>query len=380
MELVNIDIYQLNEKLKYKSLICFGAGRMLENFTNCFGRGEFVKKIEVIIDNDKKKHNTKTKIYGQSVDIISVEKFCSDYQVKNYIILITTDDAVSVFEQLEQVKQLKDVECCMAAFVRGKTNEEDEKKRYYPVDLRIYDKPRIPKVIHYCWFGGKKIPEQNKVWISSWKKYCPDYEIIEWNESNYNIKKNVYMYEAYQAKKWAFVSDYAELDIIYQYGGIYLDTDVEVIKNLDELLYQDAFVGIDGSRNISLGLGFGAIPQFQLIKNLRDEYNKRSFYSADGVIDATAAPTLQTSFFQKLGYLNNGEYQKVQNLSIYPEKVLSGKCNYTGKINLTRNTFLIHHYDGSWTADGRKIRIKRMHELYKKLYCRENTYVSQVYE
>ena len=248
MKLINLDIYQLDEKLKYQKLVCFGAGRMLENFTERFGENEFAKKIELIIDNDKEKQNTAKVLCNQSINIISIEKFCSNYQVKDYIILIMTDDAVAVFEQLHQIEQLKDVECCVAAFVRGKTNEIDEKNRYYPANLRVYDKPVIPKVIHYCWFGGGKIPEQNKIWMSSWKKYCPDYEIIEWNESNYGISKNQYMKEAYENKKWGFVPDYARLDIIYQYGGIYLDTDVEIIKNLDELLYQDAFVGIDGSK------------------------------------------------------------------------------------------------------------------------------------
>lgn len=255
----------------------------------------------------------------------------------------------------------------MAMFVRGKTNETDEKKRVYPTDLRIYEKSVIPKVIHYCWFGGKQIPEQNRRWMDSWKKYCPDYEIVEWNENNYDVSKNEYMYKAYQEKKWAFVSDYVELDVIYQYGGIYLDTDVEVIKNLDELLYQDAFFGIDGSRNISLGLGFGAVAGYLLIKKLMDEYDFRSFCLSDGSLNLIAAPTLQFSFFRKLGYVNNGEYQRIENFSVYPEKVLSGKSNYTGVIKPTKNTFMIHHYDGSWAADERKIQVRKMHELYREI-------------
>ena len=367
MKLVNIDMYQLCEKLQYKKLACFGAGMGLKNFANSFGQADFIQRVEFIIDNDENKQNTTKEFYNQSVNIISVEKFCSNYPVDDYIILIMVTDAISVFEQLQQIEKLKNVECCISAFVRGKTNEVDGKSIHYPTDFRVYDKPIIPKLIHYCWFGGKEIPNQNKEWISSWKKYCPDYEIIEWNESNYDIKKNSYMYEAYQAKKWGFVPDYARLDIIYNHGGIYLDTDVEVIKNLDELLYQDAFVGIDGSRNICLGLGFGARPQFQLIKDLRDEYNKRSFCYEDGTIDTTIAPVLQIPFFRKLGYINNGEYQRIQNLSVYPEKVLSGKCSYTGRISPTKNTFLIHHYDGSWNTNESKMRIKKLQELFKKL-------------
>ena len=101
----------------------------------------------------------------------------------------------------------------------------------------------IPKIIHYCWFGGAELPEKDRKCIESWKKFCPDYQIIEWNENNYDVTKNTYMYQAYQAKKWGFVPDYARLDIIYQHGGIYLDTDVELVKNLDSLLENDAFMG-----------------------------------------------------------------------------------------------------------------------------------------
>ncbi|RKW32245.1 MAG: glycosyl transferase, partial [Lachnoanaerobaculum sp.] len=107
----------------------------------------------------------------------------------------------------------------------------------------------IPKVIHYCWFGGKPLPKIARKCIQSWKRFCPDYEIVEWNEKNYDIHKNSYMEEAYLQKKWGFVPDFARLDIIYQNGGIYLDTDVELIRPLDELLYHRAYMGFEGERD-----------------------------------------------------------------------------------------------------------------------------------
>jgi len=352
-----------------KKLVCFGAGKMLHNFINIYERFGFVENIAFILDNDKGKYNTQLELYNRNkkIDIISVQKFCTCERINDFVVLISCADVVSVYEQLQNIEALRDVECCILSFVRGMTNEIDEENRYYPSNFRIYDVPKIPKVIHYCWFGGKEIPEQNKVWMESWKKYCPDFEIVEWNENNYDITKNAYMFEAYQAKEWGFVPDYARLDIIYHYGGIYLDTDVELIKNLDELLYQDAFVGVDGSKNISLGLGFGAVPQFNLMKELMDEYNVRSFGSVNKAVNKTAAPTLQIPFFKNIGYLNNGEYQRIANLTIYPEKVLSGKCCYTGRIGPTKNTFSIHHYDGSWNSEEKKVQIKRINELYQTL-------------
>ena len=119
----------------------------------------------------------------------------------------------------------------------------------------------IPKKIHYCWIGGNPLPELAIKCIESWKKYCPDYEIIEWNEKNYDFRKNQFMREAYDEKKWGFVPDYARLDIIYEHGGIYLDTDVEIIKPLDSLLKEQGFAGMEQPGIVALGLGFGAEPK-----------------------------------------------------------------------------------------------------------------------
>ena len=116
----------------------------------------------------------------------------------------------------------------------------------------------IPKKIHYCWFGGNPLPELAIKCLESWKKYCPDYEIIEWNETNFNLDSCEYVREAYQAKKWAFVSDYARLKVVYDNGGIYLDTDVELIKSLDRLLKNKSFFGTETTGVVATGLGFGA--------------------------------------------------------------------------------------------------------------------------
>ena len=117
----------------------------------------------------------------------------------------------------------------------------------------------IPKIIHYCWFGGTEIPEADQKCMASWRKYCPDYTIMRWDESNYDYTKNQYMREAYEAKKWGFVPDFARLDIVYTYGGIYLDTDVEIIRNIDDLLVNSAYMGFEsGGAAVNPGLGFGA--------------------------------------------------------------------------------------------------------------------------
>ena len=135
----------------------------------------------------------------------------------------------------------------------------------------------IPKVIHYCWFGKGKYPKIVKQCISSWERYCPDYQLKLWNEENYDINQCDFLKEAYSSKNWAFVSDYARLDIIYHEGGIYLDTDVELVKSLDDLLAYDCFLASDGSAGINTGLGFGAVRNHPTIKSMLDKYENKHF-------------------------------------------------------------------------------------------------------
>ena len=139
----------------------------------------------------------------------------------------------------------------------------------------------IPKIIHYCWFGGKPIPEKDQRCIASWKKQCPDYEIRKWDETNYDVSKNQYMKEAYQAEKWGFVPDFARLDIIYNYGGFYLDTDVELLKPLDDLLPNKAVMGFEDGRNVSPGLIIGAEKNHSTIRLLMEVYRDRNFVNQD---------------------------------------------------------------------------------------------------
>lgn len=210
----------------------------------------------------------------------------------------------------------------------------------------------IPKIIHYCWFGGKEKPEGVKKCIDSWKKYCPDYEIIEWNESNYDVSKNKYMYEAYQAKKWGFVPDFARLDIIYENGGIYLDTDVEIIKSLDSLLDNKCYMGFEDGVHVNPGLGFGAVKHNVMIKKIMDEiYGSLSFLNADNTYNTIPSPNYNTKFLLKHGLKQNNTLQNVSGITIYPTEYLCPKDYNTFKIQTTNNTYSIHHFDMSWVSD-----------------------------
>ena len=212
----------------------------------------------------------------------------------------------------------------------------------------------IPKIIHYCWVGGNPLPKSAQKCIKSWKKYCPDYEIIEWNESNYDFRQNQYMKEAYEAKKWGFVPDYARLDIVYRYGGIYLDTDVELVKPLDDLLQYKGFAGFESPRFVALGLGFGAEAGNRTIKKLMDSYEDLHFIKEDGTLKLTPSPELNTNVLTAEGLLLNNTAQTVGELSVFPTEYFCPKSFETGYITLTENTYSVHHYDSLWYNDAQQ--------------------------
>ena len=207
----------------------------------------------------------------------------------------------------------------------------------------------IPKKIHYCWFGHSELPDLAKQCILSWQKYCPDYEIIEWNEKNYDVYKNEYIKEAYQNEKWAFVSDFARLDIIYSQGGFYLDTDVELIKSLDSLRNEKCVLGIETSNYINTGLGFGAEQFNDVIKIMLQEYDKVHFYISRGIYNDLPCPIRNTMPFIKYGFnKNSSEVQIILNAKIYPTEFFCPLDYQTGELKITDNTISIHHFDGTW--------------------------------
>lgn len=211
----------------------------------------------------------------------------------------------------------------------------------------------IPKKIHYLWFGENPLPESVEKCIESWKKNCPDYEIIRWDETNYDYKKHPYMYEAYKAKKWSFVSDYARLDILYQEGGIYLDTDVELIKPLDDLLQYEAYMGFENTY-INLGLGFGCMAGVNAIKELRDTYDGISFIKIDGSLNLKPITRYTNEYLESKGLIADGSRQKIDNIEIFPVEFFCPKNYYTRQCNITENTYSIHHYDSSWWGEKEK--------------------------
>lgn len=211
----------------------------------------------------------------------------------------------------------------------------------------------IPKKIHYCWFGGNPLPELANRCIESWKKYCPDYEIIEWNENNFDINCCDYVREAYEAGKWAFVSDVARLYALVNYGGIYMDTDVEVICSLDSLLKYDAVSGFETEKRLQTG--FMACGKCNpLFTELLEDYNDACFIRQDGTYDITTNVTRMTDTCLKYGLRLDNTMQTVNGLTLLPYDYLCPKNIDTKVITVTDNTLVIHHFDGSWLSEEKR--------------------------
>lgn len=230
----------------------------------------------------------------------------------------------------------------------------------------------IPKVIHYCWFGGNPLPKSAQKCIASWRKYLPDYEIKEWNESNFDVNIIPYTAEAYKAKKYAFVSDYARFWILYKYGGLYFDTDVEVIKNMDDIIAKGAFMGLEKKQagatptqlGVAPGLGLGVNPGLGLYKELLDVYDDKHLFSAFGKIGETIVG-ITSKIMQKKGIKRQSDgFLHCGEITIYPEEYFCPKNYYTGELTITPNTCAIHHYTATWHKNTTNIWAKLMNRLH----------------
>lgn len=220
----------------------------------------------------------------------------------------------------------------------------------------------IPKKIHYIWFGGNPLTPLAEKCIESWKKYCPDYEIIRWDESNFDVNQNRYCREAYKAKKWAFASDYARLWVLVNEGGIYMDTDVEVLQPLDKFLGLEAFSGFEADDRLPTGLMASSMHQHFFEKLLHD-YDSRSFLKPDGSLDLTTNVTAITKACIDAGLVLNNAEQTVEGFTLFPSDFFCPKDWLTKEINLTENSYAIHHFDGSWAGGGTKLKHKVMRAL-----------------
>lgn len=216
----------------------------------------------------------------------------------------------------------------------------------------------IPKIIHYCWFGRKALPHEVKACIRSWEKHCPEYRIVRWDENNFDVSSHSFCRSAYEDGAWAFVSDYVRLRVVCDYGGIYLDTDVEVIRSLDPLLKHSCFLGIQQEKHVcNTGLGFGAEAAHPVVHKMLEKYDTVIYDPLKK--KKIACPILNTEVIASLGYSYKETPVSINGAEVYPplyfDPISPGS---EGKNLLCEQTYSIHHYSNSWGTRGDVLRRK----------------------
>jgi hypothetical protein len=219
----------------------------------------------------------------------------------------------------------------------------------------------IPKKIHYCWFGRNPKPRLAEKCIASWRKYCPDYEIIEWNEDNFDVNRNGYTRMCIEQKKYAFLSDYVRLVVVAEHGGVYFDTDVELIRPIDALLENEAFYCFETPEFVASRLGFGSVAQGETIRAMLEEYD----FLLGGTEGTRGCPILNTAALVKLGLKPDGSEQMVAGARILPSEYMNPFDPATGRMHKTANTVSVHWYSAAWLSPWRRLRTRIMRPLHR---------------
>lgn len=352
----NVSYKVFREAVANKNIVIWGAGKLASYYMRTLCEN---LNILFLIDKNESLCGKDLIINGVSYTIKCENDFLQELKEnpeldkKIAIFISPTSYAGEIIKHINAIPLLNNIDCYAGILVRDFYEKEEFQ---FSGDIE-----KIPRKIHYCWFGGKQIPDHLKRYMETWNKFCPDYEIIRWDETNYDVTKNNYMKEAYECKKWGFVPDYARLDIIYNEGGIYLDTDVELLAPLDRLLTDEMFCGFQFNFQINLGCGFGAVKNHFLIKQLRDFYDELSFYLENGDMNLKTCYEYQHPVFQNYGFSLENKFQKKDGIVIYPSEVLAPdngivSCNYS------ESTVAIHRLEYSWANSNEK----EAFELFKK--------------
>lgn len=355
-------------KEKNKKIIVYGAGVIGTVTTPAvLKQYNIEQKVECYIDNHKA--GEEINLTTGSRKVYSVE-YLKALKEKKFIVLLTISRFSEVLAQLQQFENLEEIPLYIVPMM-CLTNFHSNGGQGVRKD---YENPVIPKVIHYMWLGKKEIPQKLQYCIDSWKKYCPDYEIHQWNESNYDINKHLYMKQAYKNKKYGFVPDYARLDILYQYGGIYMDTDVELVRTLDDMLYQQAFCSVEKWQVINFGGCSGAIKGSVAIKEILKERETVHFINKNGTSNETTCGYYDTLAMMRNGYQINGKNQKILGMNIYTYDYFHCYDYMSKRTEMTDDTFGIHHFNGGWLDEKMKKQNEETAKEFESLY--QQTFVN----
>ncbi len=349
-------------------IVMFGAGVIGQvtapEILNDYG---LLENVDCYLDNNQNLYGTMISVKDREYEIKSPSylKTCS----MDTVVILNISRYADVFVQLNNMECTKDMKCYIMPMMLihnfcSSVSEGDAIKTAEPL---------IPKKLHYMWLGRKTIPDKLKWCVESWRRFCPDYQIVEWNEDNYDIEKHPYMKQAYEAEAYGFVPDYARLDILHNEGGIYLDLDVEIKRSLDGLLYQEAFCGVEKWQIINFGGLSGAVPGHPMIKKFLDARENVEFLEKDGSPNRRTCGFYDTRVVLDAGYRMNGKVQNIGGMTIYPYDYFHPYDYMSGIVNETSNIYSVHWFNGGWLDEKMKkvneeSRSKYL-EMYKAAIC-----------
>lgn len=316
-----------------KRIILYGAGASCKLILQAYYEAGLKEKLEYIVDGNDELDNKECIVNDTTkVKIISLQHFLHSWSGKkaDYIMLMTPYSSLSYLKQLDKVKEMDG----MTAYIFSMIINKEIPGSF---SIRSTEAPLIPRTIHYIWIGDNPMPDEDKRNIESWHRFCPDYEIKLWNEENYDFHQNQYVHEAIESKLYMYATDYARKDILYHYGGIYFDTDVELLRPIDDLLYNEAFIGVEDGGQINSGSGLGAVRYHPVMKEMRDIYRDVSFKEKNGKLNRQYNTYYETGYMLQQGWQLINEYQCIRGMACFlrevfmPEGVIGLPDNYTEK-------------------------------------------------
>lgn len=348
-----------------RRIIVYGAGVIGEAVApGWLSRYGLEEAVLCYVDADERKHGREIRLGSRSVPVKSLAAL----REENDLLLITVSAFEPVVRALERVPGTEEAETYFLPIMLLENAHAPGKDGV----VRTGEQPLIPKKIHYCWFSGRPMPDKLRRCIDSWRRMCPEYEIYRWDENNYDVEKDPYMRQAYEHQKWSFVSDVARLDILYRSGGIYLDTDVELLRDLNELLYQPSFFSTEKWGIVSSAV-FGAQAGNPVIRSMLEDRKGSSFLYADGSQNLTSSGAYDTRSLVRQGLDVTAGTQVIAGgkAVVYASDFFQPFDYISGMTNLTENTFAIHHFSGGWLsgeeAERRAATRRRYQEFLSRL-------------
>ena len=345
-------IETLFERLQHKNIICWGNGKHFRNITYPFlKKSGWNHKLQGFVNIAGSKE---LNVEGIEYPRISKDEIAS-MDIEQTVILIAAVGYQEILSQIQNDPKLRGFIAIPSIYLEALYEDLQMLLAQKPPEgFRKNPLPFIPKVIHTFWFADNPMPQKYRDCLRSWEKYAPDMEIKIWNTHTYKPQDCLFYQQALQLRQWAFASDYARADVLRRYGGVYMDLDVEMLRPIDDLLYNDAYMSFESLDRIECGSGMGAQKGNRILEEICRSYEERPFIKADGSLDLSTCPVRFTKVIEQYGLEKNGGFQFVDDITIYPFEVLTGKSFDTGIEYRTNLSYTLHHHNGSWVPPSAK--------------------------